>query len=294
MNSLNKDNTNDRIKNRIQERRREKESRKHPEPVRMQTFNTYSQDAEHYIEAGKRYNRTFNARWVSGILTLIFGIMTACYAFLPQFRFNEINITGMKKISKDEIIYFSGAMGEPIFTVDPAGIRSTLLRHYHDVYDAEVTIGFPAEMTIDLKERVPVVEWDFGGSRFWIDKEGTVLNESNSQETTIHVYADSFPGANDQEDRNIPLYFSKDVLHTIETMGKNVPADKPLYFTYKNGFGWDTNDGWRIFFGKTDTDMDEKLRMEQSLTAYFHENEIQPVFVSLEFKDAPYYRFVER
>ncbi len=294
MNDLSKDKENNRIKKRIQEHRREKEALKHPEPVRLQVFNTYNQETESYLESSRRNNRRFNARWVSGILTLVFGVLSACYAFLPQFRFDEIQISGMKKISKDEIIYFSGAKGKPIFTVNPERIRSTILQHYHDVYDASVTIEFPAEMSIDLKERVPVVEWNFGGSRFWIDKEGTVLNESNSQEEMIHVYADSFPGAKDPEDRNLPLYFSKDVLHTIETMGAHVPKDKLLYFTYKNGFGWDTDDGWRIFFGKTDTDMDEKLRMQQSLTAYFHENDIQPIFVSLEYKDAPYYRFVER
>ena len=44
---------------------------------------------------------------------------------------------------------------------------------------------------------------------------------------------------------------------------------------------------------KNDNDMEEKLRMQESLTEYFHKNEIQPVMVSLEFKDAPYYRFLE-
>jgi len=283
---------NDRIA-RIRERRKEKEARKMPDPVRMQTFNTYNQETENYLERTKRKNKKFNARWVSGFFALLFGAAAGCYAFLPQFRFDQISILGMEKISKDEIVYFSGAKGKPVFTVNPAAIRETLLRHYHDVYDAEVRIDFPAEMTIELQERVPVVEWDFGGSKFWIDRQGTVLNESNSQREVIHVYADSYPGAIDQQDRDIPSSFSKDVLRTIETMGKYAPKDKLLYFTYKNGFGWDTEEGWRIFFGKTDTDMDEKLRMKDSLTEYFLKNEIQPVFVSLEYKDAPYYRFVE-
>ncbi len=33
--------------------------------------------------------------------------------------------------------------------------------------------------------------------------------------------------------------------------------------------------------------------MQASLTKYFQENKIEPILVSLEFKDAPYYRFVE-
>lgn len=286
------DNSNKRLA-RIRERRLEKENKKKPEPVRMQSFNTYNLETENYLERSKQNGKQFDVRWISGILALIFGALAGCYAFLPQFRFDQITIRGMEKISKEEIVYFSGAKGKPVFTINPENVRQTMLRHYHDVSDVEVEIDFPAEMTITLYERIPVVEWDFGGSKFWIDQEGMVLNETNSQRDVIHVYADSYPGAIDQQDRNIPSYFSMDVLHTIKTMGKYVPEDKPLIFTYKNGFGWDTENGWRIFFGKTDTDMEEKLRMEKSLTAYFLDNNIQPVFLSLEYKDAPYYRFME-
>ena len=276
----------------IRERRRAEEA-KQKEPIRLQTINTHDQETESYLERSRRNNRKFNTRWVSGVLAIIFGGMAACYAYLPMFRFQDITIRGMAKISKDEVIYFTGVKGKPIFTVVPEDIRETLLTLYHDIYEAEVTIDFPAVMDIVLTERVPVVEWDFGGSRFWIDKDGLVLNESSSQADTIHVYADSYPGAPNQEDRNIPAYFSKDVLNSILTMGSIAPEDKPLYFTYKNGFGWDTDEGWRIFFGKTDSDIEEKLRMERSLAVYFHENEIEPIFVSLAYKDAPYYRFTE-
>ena len=242
----------------------------------------------------RKSGKKFNTRWVSGFLALLFGFASAAYSFLPMFRFDDIEINGMEKISKAEVTYFTGARGKPVFTVNPETVRSALLTHYQEIYDAAVTIDFPAKMIIDLEKRVPVVEWDFGGSHFWIDKEGMVLNEINAQEEkTIHVYADSYPGSLYQEDRDIPSHFSMDVLRTIETMGACVPPDRPLYYTYKNGFGWDTDEGWRIFFGKTDENMDEKLRMQESLTKYFQENEILPVLVSLEFKDAPYYRFVE-
>lgn len=283
---------NERLR-KLRERRKEKEAPKIPEPVKLQTLYTQSQETEADRERKLRNRQNAGARWFSGILALIFGGMAAGYAFLPQFRFSDIVITGMEKINKNEIVYFTGALGKPVFAVNPDQVRSTLLQRYQDIYDAVVTIDFPAEMRIELTERIPVVEWDFGGSRFWIDKDGMVLSESRSQEETIHVYADSYPGSLSQEDRNVPLYFSKDVLKTIVTMGSHVPEGKPLIYTYKHGFGWDTDEGWRIFFGKTDSDMDEKLRMQTSLTKYFRENEIEPILVSLEFKDAPYYRFVE-
>ena len=283
---------NDRIA-RIRERRGEaQQQRRAPEPVRMQTFSRVtSEQPQKALERNRR--KKFNARWLSGILALIFGGLLAAYAFLPMFRFNNIEINGVENISRDELIYFTGAKGQPIFTVRAENIRETLLQHYQEVSDAEVTIAFPTEMRIDLEERVPVVEWDFGGSRFWIDADGIVLTESTSHDSTIHVYADSYPGSSSRDDRELPTYFSKDTLDTMLTMGSYAPKDRPLYFTYDNGYGWDTDEGWRVFFGKSDSDIEEKMRMLESLTKYFIKNEIQPVMLSLEFKDAPYYRFVE-
>lgn len=277
---------------RIRERRGETQQRKAPEPVRMQTFMRSAPDQlQKQVERGRR--KKFNARWLSGIFALIFGGLAAAYGFLPIFRFDNIEINGVDIISRDELIYFTGAKGQPIFTVRAQDIRAILLQHYQEISDAEVTIAFPAKMRIDLEERIPVVEWDFGGSRFWLDADGIVLNESTSHGSTIHIYADSFPGASSRDDRELPTYFSKDTLETMLTMGKYAPQDRPLYFTYDNGYGWDTDEGWRVFFGKSDSDIEEKLRMLDSLTKYFIKNEIQPVMLSLEFKDAPYYRFVE-
>lgn len=291
MNELN-DKGNERLR-RIRERRNEKEARKKPEPVKLQSINTRNQETEEYLERNKKNKKGNAARWVSGIFSLIFGGLSAGYAFLPQFRFDDIQISGMAKINQAEMIYYTGAKNKPVFTVDPEQIRTTLMQHYQDIYDADVEIDFPAQMSIALTERIAVVEWDFGGSSFWIDKDGKVLNESRSQESTIHVYADSYPGAPSQEDRDLPLYFSRETLNTIVTMGSYVPDGEPLIYTFKNGFGWDTEEGWRLFLGKTASDIEEKMRMHESLTKYFHENEIQPILVNLEFKDAPYYRFVE-
>ena len=130
----------------IRQKRLEEELRKVPEPVKMQSFVTQNQDSEVYLEKIRSRRKNRIQRWVSAVFTLLFGGMSAAYAFLPQFRFNDIEITGMDKINKAEIVYFTGAKGQPVFTVDPVQIRATLLQHYQDIYDAEVTIDFPSQM----------------------------------------------------------------------------------------------------------------------------------------------------
>ena len=110
--------------------RKQAEELKKREPVRLQSINTHDQATENYLEKTRRDKKKFNARWVSGILTVLFGLATAAYAFLPQFRFDQIDITGMETISKEEVTYFTGAKGKPVFTVSPYAIRSTLLINF--------------------------------------------------------------------------------------------------------------------------------------------------------------------
>lgn len=287
-------NEKDRV-TRIRERRGEIQSARPDEPVSLQTRKNYNafEGSASLLRTSKNRGRMLDARWVSGFLALVLSAMLGAYSFMPIFRVEQPVISGMDSINSDEIGYYTGARGKPVFMLDPQAMEKTLMKRYSDIRSAEVTIELPATLDIHLTERIPTVEWDFGGSQFWIDEDGKVLNESHSQATTIHVVANSFPGAKNAADREIPYAFSRDTFQSMLTIGRLVPQNKTLYYTYENGYGWDTDQGWRLFYGKTDTDIEEKQRMAESITKYLLENDIQPAILSLEFKDAPYYRFSE-
>ena len=241
----------------------------------------------------KRKEGEFDARWISGPLALLLAAAIGCYAFHPMFRIRSANLEGMQNLNEDEVMYYGQLTDQPIFMADPETAEKNIKSRFEMVRDVEIQVSLPASVDIRLDERLPKVLWDFGGSQFFIDQDGLVMENAQVQEDTIRIAADSYPGAVDIHDRDIPVKFSADTFGSMLTFGEKVPEGKTLYFTYENGYGWDTEQGWRIFFGYTDTDLDEKLLMAESITEYLVKEEIQPVLLSLEFKDAPFYRFSE-
>ncbi len=245
------------------------------------------------ILSGQKKKPRVNPRLVSGILSLLLTLAASAFTFFPFFRVQTPVISGSTRMSAEEITYYTGLRNLPIYQVDPEMIRSTLLKRYPEIRDISVSLEYPSSVNIIIEQRNPLIEWDFGGSKFWIDEDGTVMNENLSPEKQVYVLADSFPGAKNRADRKIPAKFSRKTVDSILHLGRILPEGKTLFFTYENGFGWDTDTGYRLWLGMNDTALEEKLAMAESLKNYFLEEEIEPDMLSLEFTHAPYYRFSE-
>ena len=153
--------------------------------------------------------------------------------------------------------------------------------------------ALPNRLDVYFEQRVAAVEWNFGGSRFWIDEEGFVFNENLSASPEIIVYANSFPGAMNRNDRTVPKKFRKEIVDSARRIFAVKPAESRLNFTYDNGYGWDSGKGYMLWIGVNDSGLNEKMAMANGLDRYFKANEIEPEMLSLEFINAPYYRFAD-
>lgn len=266
------------------------------EPVRLQKRIYHDPLSNHETHSGghrQAKNRSVSSRAVSGILSIFLGLAAAAFTYLPTFRIQKPVIHGYSVINDEEIAYYTGLNNLPFYQADPKFIRETLLKRYPEIRDVKINLSFPSSIEILMEQRKPIIEWDFGGSKFWIDEEGTVIKENSSDEELIYVLANSFPGAKSRSDRKIPSSFSKNVLQSIIRINEKRPKGKTLFYTYDNGFGWDTQSGYRLWLGKNSNALDEKLKMAESIQEYFKKEEIEPDMLSLEFTHAPYYRFSE-
>lgn len=278
---------------RAQERLQEIRNRRKRPYETQQTEILHRKTGETILPRDKKKKSRFNTRWISGLFLILFIAAVGVYTMDPYFRVNRIRVNGMKGIDPDELAYFTGTDNKPVYMIDPEAIEAAILKHYENARSAKVTVEMPNSVSVDIEERIAAVQWDFGGSSFMIDSDGKVLETGRTDENTIHILADSFPGGKAKDDREIPSSFSADTFRSMLTMGEMVPDGKTLYYTFDHGYGWDTDEGWRIFYGKSDADIGEKEAMAAGITAYLKEEEIQPVLLSLEFKDAPYYRYSE-
>lgn len=244
------------------------------------------------IRKRKDSNR-LSARILSGISTLVFLTGLILYARLPEFRVSSVTVYGHETVNADEVIYYTGMKDQPIFLANKELIEDSVLRRYPENRDITAKVRLPNRLELYFEQRVAVIEWDFGGEQFWLDRDGVVFRENASGSPEIIVYANSFPGALNWKDRTIPSKFRKDIVDAVLRIYAVKPENARLNFTYDNGFGWDSGKGFMLWIGIDDRELEEKMVMLNSLEQYFKENEIEPALVSLEFTDAPYYRYAD-
>ena len=69
-----------------------------------------------------------------------------------------------------------------------------------------------------------------------------------------------------------------------------MPADTMLVYDSEHGLGWNDPNGWEVYFGAEDQDMEMKLSVYQAMVERLQSEGIQPALISVEYVHAPYYR----
>jgi hypothetical protein len=90
-----------------------------------------------------------------------------------------------------------------------------------------------------------------------------------------------------------PPFMQKELVDAILALAPNVPADSTMVFDSKDGLGWMDSRGWKVFFGATAHDMPLKVRVYQSLVDSLVSRGKSPMFISVVYPDAPFYRMAE-
>ena len=79
-------------------------------------------------------------------------------------------------------------------------------------------------------------------------------------------------------------------MNAILVLSPNVPAGSTMIFDPTYGLGWNDSRGWQAFFGTSARDMALKIRVYQSLVDSLASRGRIPVFISVVYPDAPFYR----
>lgn len=258
--------------------------------VQAQRLKTTSPDE---IQKHRPKNGLVSTRILAGILTAVFAAAIGFYVRFSWFQVQSVQVYGHESINADELIYYTGMKNQPICLVKVHEIEENVFRRYPENRAITVRALLPNKLEVFFEQRTAAVEWNFGGSKFWIDDQGYVFYENASGSPEIVVFANSFPGALNRNDRTIPSKFRSEIVESIRHIYNVKPPGARLNFTYDNGYGWDSGKGYELWIGVNDRELDEKMAMAENLDRYFKENEIEPAMLSLEFTKAPYFRYAD-
>jgi hypothetical protein len=241
------------------------------------------------------------------MLTSLFLIWKA-----PVFQVIKVEAKGLQRLTVSDLNTVMGTLGKSVFTINPALLDESLHQAFPELSKISIKIGLPANVKVVVTEREPVISWIQDGSETWVDAEGISFPPRGTPANLLvrvegHGTPPSItPAATQENMQNLPegtpaaasittptLRLSADMVSAILALGAKMPADTLLVYDSVHGLGWNDPQGWEVFFGAEDQDMEMKLTVYQALVERLKNEGIQPALISVEYVHAPYYR-IER
>jgi len=232
-------------------------------------------------------------RLLSFLISLSLGVALYLAWTLPMFRVTVAEVSGNQRIQADEINAALNSAGQPIFTLLPSDLEKRIRINYPELASAKVTLSLPNALSVNVTERQPIIVWQQNGAYTWVDENGIAFRPRGSANKLIVVsaLASPPPGQPSAKDALSPTpYVSEDMVKAIQILAPSVPSGATLTYDPRYGLGWSDSRGWQVYFGSDSQDMTMRLKVYQALVNSLLQRGIYPVFISVQYPSAPYYR----
>jgi hypothetical protein len=232
----------------------------------------------------------FGARAISAPLTVVLLLVIYFLWTSPFYHVVIPKITGLKYIPKEEFTRVLDVTGKPIFSVDIEGSEKKLQQTFKELASVDVQVTLPATVTVTVKERQPVLVWKQEGRTIWVDAEGIGFPFRGEESSMVVIAANSDPLSTSSNPDSPEQFLPKKIVEAIMTIHTLAPPETQLVYDAQHGLGWQDLRGWQVYFGTDLEDIQEKLSVYQAIVTHVSQDGIQPVLISVEYLQAPFYR----
>ena len=229
--------------------------------------------------------RALSAPLTGSLLLVIYFLWTS-----PLYQVVSPKIIGLKYIPKQEFTRVLDVTGKPIFAVDIEGSEKKLQDTFKELARVDVQVTLPAMVTVSIKERQPVLVWKQEGHTIWVDAEGIGFPFRGEESSMVLIAANSDPLSTSSNPNSPEQFLPKKIVEAILTIYTLAPPETQLVYDAQHGLGWQDPRGWQVYFGTDLEDIQEKLSIYQAIVSHVSHEGIQPVLISVEYLQAPFYR----
>ncbi len=253
------------------------------------------------------WGMVLSPRWIS------FALLAATiYALVligrdPRFYLTYIPVEGTSAIVPDNIVARSGLAGSHIFAANPQAAAERITE-LPGVISATVTLRWPNNVVVGIREETPVAVWREGDQAYWINEDGRLLpalaqsvglleivSEIDSEQARAEI-GELEIGEDEGEEveqaaeqvAEIP-FISADVLAGAIQLRELRPNINQLYYRPSGGLSYQDGRGWRVYFG-SGQNMHQKLVVYETLVEELLSRGIQPAYIGVSNQERPYYR----
>lgn len=241
-----------------------------------------------------------SARWVS--LGLFALTVYAIYLIGADVRFflTYIPVEGSFTIPPADIVAASDLAGAHIFTADP-GTAAAQIADLPGVVSATVTIGWPNEVLIRIREDSPIAVWEEGGQDYWVTENGRLIPARTGSIGLLRIQSEMVESQTATATAELDddwlldpveprLAFVPDEIMAAALQLRDLrPGIDQLYYRPAGGLSYEDSRGWRVYFG-TGSDMAQKMMIYEAIVADLLARDVTPAYVSVSNKEKPYYR----
>lgn len=235
-------------------------------------------------------------RLASFLIAVLLGTAIYFALTLPYFHVPNVTALGNNRLSREEINSALGVTGQSIFTVQPDDAAVRLRMNYPELASVKVNVYLPNHVYVTVTERQPVILWQQDNGYTWVDPMGVAFRPHGIVDGLVSVIGLTMPPAGMaslDDPFSPPPFMQKELVDAILALSPNVPAGVTMIFDPSYGLGWNDPRGWQAFFGTSVKDMALKVRVYQSLVDSLASRGRMPVFISVVYPDAPFYRMAK-
>ena len=251
----------------------------------------------------------FSWRLISGLVFLLSLVAVISFASVGTFKVSAVNLEGAERLSADAILSQVNLQGLSIIKVQPEEVAEQIKERFPSLSSVQVAAGLPAQVTVKVTERQPVVLWQQSSMALWIDADGVMFPVRGEAEVPLTVIATSDPpaGAKPEQDDADESEEGEELLEELQgldtypvttpafvrsilLLNQYLPENTPLQYDPEFGLGWQDPAGWLVYFGKDIQEMETKLTEYQAIIDSLQAKGLTPALISLEFMHAPFYR----
>ncbi len=251
------------------------------------------------------------SRLISGGVFLLALIAVVSFASVSTFKVSTINLKGAERLAGDAILSQIHLEGVAIIKIQPEEIEAQISERFPSLSAVGVSVGLPANLTINVTERQPQILWQQNNRALWIDTEGIMFPIRGEAEVPLTVFATSDPPGvispiKEAKESEAPaeIRFDPELMAAqsvypqtttefvrgVLLLGQYLPENTALQYDPQFGLGWQDPSGWLVYFGKDIKDIENKLAEYQAIIVEMQEKNLTPALISLEFMHAPFYR----
>ena len=244
-----------------------------------------------------------SARWVSLSLLALTVYAIVLIGTDISFYLTYIPVEGSFTIPPADVVQASDLAGSHIFAADP-GTAAAQIADIPGVISATVTLSWPNEVLIRIREDSPLAVWVEDEQEFWVTENGRLtpartgsigLLRIQSEMVTATTEADTIQTRNPTDDQATEpsqpqlTFVPADVLAGALQLRDLRPNIEQLYYRPASGLSYDDDRGWRVYFG-TGSDMAQKMIIYEAIIADLQTRGLTPAYISVSNKEKPYYR----